>query len=155
MSDTEKLAKILKGSQTNIMQTLKTRNGNYTKDPKETLECLLERHFPDKSEDEMLDGNHYQVTEEEIYKMKDFITVNKIKEAFKSFKPHRSPGSYGIKPLLLHALPNQAFEEIKIMYQECLITGELPSAWQQAKVVFIPKPGKDDFTDPGSFRPIS
>ena len=87
MSDTEKLAKIIKSSQTNFMQTLKTKNGNFTKDPKETLKCLLERHFPDKSEDEMLDGNHYQVTEEEIYKIKDFITVNKIKEDFKSFKP--------------------------------------------------------------------
>ena len=46
-------------------------------------------------------------------------------------------------------------EEIKTIYQECLITGEIPTTWQQARVVFIPKPGKDDYTDPGSFRPIS
>ena len=38
MSDTEKLAKILKGSQNNFMQTLKTKNGTYTKNPTETLE---------------------------------------------------------------------------------------------------------------------
>ena len=37
----------------------------------------------------------------------------------------------------------------------CLITGYVPKLWRQAKVIFLPKPGKKDYTEPGSWRPIS
>jgi len=36
-----------------------------------------------------------------------------------------------------------------------LASGHIPTAWSIAKVVFIPKAGKKDITDPKSFRPIS
>lgn len=36
-----------------------------------------------------------------------------------------------------------------------LVTGHIPSPWRRAKVIFIPKVGKKDTTDPKSFRPIS
>ena len=144
MSDSEKLSKILKGSQNNFMQTLKTKTGEYTSTPKETLECLLDKHFPEKQEQELEVENDYQITQEEIDDIKSFVTANKIKEAFKSFKPHKSPGIDGIKPLLLHNLPGTTLNTIRELYIECLITREIPKTWQKAKVVFIPKPGKDD-----------
>ena len=34
-------------------------------------------------------------------------------------------------------------------------TGTIPGAWLETKVVFIPKPGKTDYCDPKSYRPIS
>jgi len=36
-----------------------------------------------------------------------------------------------------------------------LALGYIPSAWSRARVVFIPKIGKKDITNPKSFRPIS
>jgi hypothetical protein len=33
--------------------------------------------------------------------------------------------------------------------------GYVPAIWHQVKVVFIPKPGKNSYTGPRDFRPIS
>ena len=62
MSDSEKFANIFKGSQNNFMQTLKTKSGEYTSTPKETLECLLDKHFPERQEQEADVDNSYQIT---------------------------------------------------------------------------------------------
>jgi hypothetical protein len=33
--------------------------------------------------------------------------------------------------------------------------GSVPAIWRQFKVVFIPKPGRNSYTEPRDFRPIS
>ena len=47
-------------------------------------------------------------------------------------------------------------EVISSIMKLCLITGYVPKLWRQARVIFLPKPGKkDDYTELGSWRPIS
>ncbi|KAG8173332.1 hypothetical protein JTE90_012380 [Oedothorax gibbosus] len=36
----------------------------------------------------------------------------------------------------------------------CLVYGHIPEAWRQSKAVFIPKPGKADYSVAKAFRPI-
>ena len=36
-----------------------------------------------------------------------------------------------------------------------MVSGYTPQIWRQSKVIFIPKPGKDDYAQAKSFRPIS
>jgi len=44
---------------------------------------------------------------------------------------------------------------LKKIFQSILVVGELPTAWQETKVVFIPKAGKATHTTPKDFSPIS
>ena len=37
----------------------------------------------------------------------------------------------------------------------CLATGYVPAIWRQVKVVFIPKPGRDTYSRPRDYKPIS
>ena len=73
----------------------------------------------------------------------------------RQFKPYKSPGTDGIFPCFLQ----QGIEELTpliIKLFKCSITeGKLPESWLKVKAVFIPKPGKSDYTIAKSFRPIS
>ena len=70
--------------------------------------------------------------------------------------PHiKSPGMERIFLALL-----QEGQEILILYlvrifRACLANGYVPALWCQAKVVFIPKPGRSSYCGPRDFRPIS
>jgi len=50
---------------------------------------------------------------------------------------------------------NHIDKKLVKIYKESLRTGKIPGSWLETKVVFIPKPGKADYCDPKSFRPIS
>ena len=87
--------------------------------------------------------------------IEDFITESVVKAAINSFRPFKSPGPDGIYPIMLtEALPS-IMEFTKNLFKESLRTGIIPSEWKKTKVVFIEKPNKDDYTDPGNLRPIS
>jgi len=47
-----------------------------------------------------------------------------------------------------------AINWLKKIFQSILAVGELPTAWQETKVVFIPKAGKATHTTAKDFRPI-
>jgi hypothetical protein len=42
-----------------------------------------------------------------------------------------------------------------ILFNLCLIHGKFPNSWKQARICIIRKPGKSDYSDVNSFRPIS
>lgn len=46
-------------------------------------------------------------------------------------------------------------EHIVNIYKACISMGYVPNKWKDVKVIFIPKTGKEDYTSPKSFRPIS
>jgi len=75
-----------------------------------------------------------------------------MKWSIHSFRPYKSPGPDGITPAHIQ----QAGQNwLKKIFQSVLAVGELPTAWQEKKVVFIPKAGKATHTTAKDFRPIS
>ena len=85
----------------------------------------------------------------------NFITKADIKEAFKTFGPDKAAGLDGVKPRVLSQLDDNTLEMLVIIYEWSLALGYVPFCWRQTKVIFIPKPGKDDYSTPKSFTPIS
>ena len=75
--------------------------------------------------------------------------------AFDGFKVKKSPGPDQLKPSILKHLPASFIGQIKTIYKACLALHYTPQEWLGSRVVFIPKPGKDSYTIPKSFRPIS
>ena len=81
-----------------------------------------------------------------------YLSITKIKEAIDSFKSKKSPGTDEIHPLILQHLP---IEYLNVLYRLCILLGYTPVKWKECRVVFIPKPGKDTYDMPKSWRPIS
>ena len=84
-----------------------------------------------------------------------FFSENKIIKAFKQFIDSKAPGPDGIKPILLKNLPLNFTRRLRKVLEASYFTGFTPTAWKEAEVIFIPKPGKDDYSLAASFRPIS
>jgi hypothetical protein len=75
--------------------------------------------------------------------------------AISLFGPHKVSGPNGIKPCVLQHIPASMVSRLTTIFKASIQTGHSPLAWRQSKVVFIPKPGRDDYTRVRSFCPIS
>ena len=82
------------------------------------------------------------------------ITVIEITKTLQKCRNRSAPGEDQISYLILKNLDRKQLSRVALIYNSCLRTGYFPNAWKQAKVVMLPKPGKD-LTKPTSYRPIS
>ena len=88
-------------------------------------------------------------------RFRDWITPDLICRALSEFEKKKSPGPDGIKPLVFEHFPNETFVVLDIIYKSCIHLGYTPKVWKRTKVIFISKPGKQDYQQAKSFRPIS
>ena len=68
---------------------------------------------------------------------------------------YKSAGPDGFKPIVMKNFGHRALGCITNIFQAIYSTGYIPIEFRKSKVVFIPKPLKDDYGEAGSFRPIS
>ena len=71
------------------------------------------------------------------------ITVDEVKEAIQSLKPHKASGPDGMQPL--H----------RSLQCHIVTTGHIPTIFQLGYITPIPKDSKKDQTDPSNYRGIS
>ena len=55
----------------------------------------------------------------------------------------------------LQKLPIGGLKWLELNYKVSVSLGYVPRSWRKTNVIFIPKPGKDDYSKAKSFRPIS
>jgi hypothetical protein len=135
--------------------TIQRPDGSFTLPGSETLKALADIHFPaheTKSRQLPLQAFSYQ---EVADSNQDWISQARICKAFNDFKSKKSPGTDGIKPIALKHLPRNLMLIIELIYKAMILLHYTPEEWCKARVVFIPKPGKPDYTNPKAFRPIS
>ena len=94
-----------------------------------------------------------QETEDKHYMLRE-INVLEITKTLQKCRNKSAPGEDQISYFILKNLDRENLSNIALIYNSCLKTGYFPNAWKQAKVVMLPKPGKD-LTKPTSYRPIS
>jgi hypothetical protein len=83
------------------------------------------------------------------------INQSKIRWALNTFKPFKSAGTDEIVPALLQQGMEYLSPHLCCIFRACLAYGYIPKAWRQVRVMFIPKPGKPDYTKAKAYRPIS
>ena len=83
------------------------------------------------------------------------FTVKKVKSAFTHMGSYKSAGPDGFKPIIIKHFGPIALKCINNIFQAIYSTGYIPIEFRKSKVVFIPKPLKNDYGEAGSFRPIS
>jgi len=69
--------------------------------------------------------------------------------------PYKTPGQDGIYTVLLQKGWESILYPICSIYKASLSTGYIPQTWRKARVAFVPKLGKIDYTTAKAFRPIS
>ena len=156
LTATARIQKVFRQGKGQTIGSLKKPNGEFTVTPEETLEILLDTHFPDHGtvrEDNV--SIHSAMENMGKLNLDDVVNLESVRAAIGSFKPYKSPGNDGIFPILLQKGLNHIDKKLVKIYKESLRTGKIPGSWLETKVVFIPKPGKADYCDPKSFRPIS
>jgi hypothetical protein len=79
---------------------------------------------------------------------------SEVQQAIRGLKVGKAPGPNGIRNMVLRHLPKRAITFLMKVFNAVLRMQYFPSAWKQARVVSILKPGKDP-TLPPSYRPIS
>ena len=136
--------------------TILKADGHYTLPGYETLEELANRHFygHDVHAEIKRHEDKLQRTEIEVSNT-DWINTEKINMALVEFKSKKSSGPDGLKPISLKHLDKGTTEFINFIYKATIRLHYTPEQWTHARVVFIPKPGKSDYKNPKSYRPIS
>ena len=82
------------------------------------------------------------------------ITSKEIKNAIKTYSAgKKSSDKEDINPKMFKYLGEKAIEILKKTANECLHQGKW--VWSKAEVIFLRKSGKESYSKPGSYRPIS
>ena len=150
-----KLQKLMKSEKRIELGTIRKTDGAYTKTPKETLEELLKQLYPDETPGNKDAGNPTTWLNNENINIEEMINETSISEAVKSFKPYKSPGPDGIHPILLQQGLEMLLPFLIDIFRESISKNKPAETWLKTKAVFIPKPGKSNYTEPKAFRPIS
>ena len=152
-----RLAKIAQHKSRSQLHTLQKEDGMFTEPGKETLIEMAKAHFPYASQE----IPHEPYNSEKVLLKADiestyceFLTVDKVRAALEKFKPYKAPGPDGLKAVIFKHLPQVVMHFIFVIYMACIKLQYTPILWQQAHVVFLPKPNKPNYVRGKYFRPI-
>ena len=151
-SEASRLRKVL-ASAPCTLGYIKKSQGNWTTSSEESLELLLDTHFPGNTTTDQLTVAAVDVQPSEI--ANQIVTDSRIRWALKSFKPYKSPGPDMVSPAELQAVAERLTPWLKELYTGIINLSYIPTKWRETKVVFIPKAGKPSHIGPKDFRPIS
>lgn len=100
-------------------------------------------------EDEVRHLNSLPITADPI-----LTNSEEVKSIIKGLKPRKAPGADGISNVALKHLPEQVITLLVLIFNACFDKCHFPTAWKEAIVIGIPKPGKP-LNIPSNHRPIS
>jgi hypothetical protein len=152
-----RLHKIMQKRDNRSLGILKRADQQFCESPEETMNLLMDTHFPGSRKCNRKDpppkegGNHCDTKDERTA----FITPDRVRMAIMSFGSLKAAGMDDIKPIALKHLGPKAMERLTHIYRASSLLGYIPRCWRTSKVIFIPKPGKKDYAQARSFRPIS
>jgi Reverse transcriptase (RNA-dependent DNA polymerase)/Endonuclease-reverse transcriptase len=122
--------------------------------PEESIDLLLNEHFPESvSVGDLPKPQTYVYSKD--WSEYPWLSEDNIRRALHQFLPYKTPGVDNIKPIVLQHLPPGCVSRLKMLYIASMELKYVPKLWRMSKAIFIPKPGKDDYAQPRSWRPIS
>lgn len=154
-SECARLTNIFKRISIETNATLRSNNDSFASNSTQTLDALVNEHFPQKDTNININQILNQPSTEEKIFIKKLTTKKNIREAINSFKAFKTPGIDSIYPCMLQNAIDYIIDELKEIFTFCLNFGVTPDRWLVIKVIFIPKPGKVNYQNAKDFRPIS
>lgn len=158
IKDVARLQRFFENGPRKTMGNLSRSDGTTTVDNEETTQLLMEKHFPGCREitgDEEERRNEQDLRDEEVEEIDKITTLDEIVGILQSFGPYKTAGADGIFPALLSKGSMQVAPMLSEMFRASLRLSYIPLTWRETNVIFIPKHGKGDYSDPKAYRPIS
>jgi Reverse transcriptase (RNA-dependent DNA polymerase)/Endonuclease-reverse transcriptase len=156
LSVTSKLQKIFGKDKPSILGNVKTPSGGFSCSREEASEVMVGSHFCGAlATAELRCGTAKPATRREIDEIKRATSASNITRIWKQAPKWKAAGEDGIFNALLWHNSELLAGPVSQLIQSAFELGYCPIKWRTSRVIFIGKPGKDDNTDPKSFRPIS
>lgn len=102
----------------------------------------------------LIKRNYTSVADADNTGMAFQIYTHEIKALFKKLKNKKAPGLDSVNNLQLKNCTNKIICQINYIFNYCIRNTYFPKIWRIAKIIPIPKPGKDQLF-PQNYRPIS
>jgi len=154
--ESARLYKIVGFSPTITLGMLRRPDVQWTATLEEAYMHLLETHFPGCK---LMEEAHQDSSTRWSFKfhrqeVDHIVTEDHIQWAISTMAPFKSPGQDDIYPfcfLLQKGLQSLLYPLCKI-YRASIRLWYIPKLWREARVAFLPKPGKDDYTNAKAYR---
>lgn len=162
-----RLQKTLSKDHSNDLGNLKRCDGSFTNGPRDTLDLMMETHFPGsvvkvdsansegRSRSMQTSETSNRVDNTALELVDEIFTRARVENAVRSFQPFKSAGVDGIIPAMLQNGEAILIPSLIEIFKASLRLNHIPTKWRLVRAIFIPKPGKRDKTHPKAFRPIS
>ena len=152
-----KFNKALNRTHLNQLGILKDDDGEPFANADESLRKLTEVHFPgctDVNPNQVHLLNEYSECDISDAAA-DWITEERVIASINDFGDDKTGGPDKLKPIVFKNFGRNGIKRLVQMYKASYLLGYSPNSWRESNVIFIPKPGKDDYSDARSFRPLS
>ena len=154
-----RLQKALSKDHTGNIGSLRTEDGRCTETVEDTLQELLQKHFPNCARTENPTSKDLDpcktAMKRDWEEAKKIITPERVEWGINEFKPFKSPGTDGIYPVMLQKGLAVLRHPLCEILRASLALSHIPTSWRNVRVVFIPKPGRPTYALAKSYRPIS
>lgn len=132
--------------------TLKKPEGGLARQAEEKAETLRQSFFPPPLRADLADIDGFEYPKP--HECPD-ITPSEIERAIRRAAPNKMPGTDNIPNVILHQTLDLILPHLQGLFNACLRYGYCPTHFRQSITVVLRKPGKDDYTQPKSYRPIA
>ncbi|PNF22596.1 hypothetical protein B7P43_G12673 [Cryptotermes secundus] len=124
----------------------------------EIADCLETQFTPH----DLCDKNHEERVEARVQALLEAVDENPplrirpcdVQKLIKSLKLKKACGIDGIPNECLRHLPRRPLVHLTHLFNHCFRLSHFPNTWKEAKIITLPKPGKDP-KFPQNLRPIS
>ena len=158
-SDSKRISSLIKYNKNTQLGTVKKPDGSLTENPSETLDVMTEVHFATQV------GGVYPPTDTQTTRADDtaeprwgldrIFSENRVRRALQEFGPLTAAGPDGIKPIMLQKGWDSIKQAFVSIAKASFLLGYTPDPWRKSLGIFLPKPGKDDYYNPKSYRTIT
>ena len=127
-------------------------DGELAQHPEDKAETLRQSFFPSPLEADLSDINGYEYPQSTECPE---ITPPEIEKAMRGAAPNKAPGTDDITNGILHQTLDILLPTLHKLFNACLQQGYCPAHFKETITVVLRKQGKDDYTQPKSYRPIA
>lgn len=130
-------------------------------DAEGSVKLIAETFYTDDPEES--DNDNHRLTRSLAEKVNEggqddpcdpWFTMAELEWAVGSFNPKKAPGAEGFTADICDRAIKCNPQVFLAIYNKCLALNYFPTAWKEATVVILRKPGKDSYVTPKSYRPI-
>ncbi|CAK1544678.1 unnamed protein product [Leptosia nina] len=136
--------------------TLRLSDGSYTSSTYDTADALINNFFPDDTNDvtDTQTAIRALMSQSINTPSEPNFTLTEILNGLRQMNNKKAPGIDHLTSDICLQFATSFPEFITALYNKCLTLQHFPRPWKHAVIKIIPKPGKDNYSQLSSFRPI-